>query len=393
MKIVCSSSVVFAEEAFGSLGEVHLLPPRDIDRTHVQDADLLVTRSTTPIHEDLLGGSKVQFVGTATIGTDHMDIPYLEQAGIQWTYAPGCNANSVGEYVSSALLCLANRHDLSLEGKTLGIVGAGNVGTRVARVAKALGLRVLLCDPPRARAEGGVSLQDDDTFHPLQTLMEASDILTLHVPLSREGEDPTFHLAGTAFFEGMKPGCILINAARGKIVDTEALLAAMESGTVAHAVIDTWENEPAYSQALLDRVDLGTPHIAGYSFDGLVNGTLSVYNDACRCFGVAPTWLPDDLMPAPDHPDIPLVTTAQRVETDLWEVVRQAYDIEADDRQLRAHPAEGNRERGIDFDQQRKNYPVRREFTASTVHLQPDAVRQESTLSGLGFSCVRELQG
>ena len=387
MKIVCSNSVVFAEQAFSSLGQVHLRAPRDISAADVQEASALVTRSTTPINAALLDGSQVQFVGTATIGIDHMDVDYLEQQGIRWTYAPGCNANSIAEYIVSALLCLANRHGFSLEGKTIGVIGGGNVGSRVMAVAEVLGLRILLNDPPRAREEEATPQDERVTYHALDTLLEQSDIVSLHVPLSHHGADPTYHLADAAFFERMKSGGIFINAARGAVVDTGALLKALDRGTVAHAIIDTWENEPDYSEALLDRANLGTPHIAGYSFDGLVNGTTRVYNDACRFFDVAPTWTPGASMPAPDAAQIHVSEGLRNSETVLWEAIQQAYDITSDDRQLREHGMKP--ERGKAFDRQRRDYAIRREFAASTVHLPPDAAHLEGILTGLGFACKK----
>ncbi|TFG59067.1 MAG: 4-phosphoerythronate dehydrogenase, partial [Spirochaetales bacterium] len=363
MKILCSSDMPYAKEAFSTLGDTLLKKGRSINANDVHDASILAIRSTTRVDEALLAGSAVGFVGTATIGNDHMDIPYLERAGIKWVHSPGCNANSVSEYVASALLFIASRHGFRLEGKTIGVIGVGNVGNLVVQKAGSLGMRVLKNDPPRSRGQERQTTDDgrrtteiglfrsDSTptlhhaittdpecFVGLDELLAESDIVTLHVPLNKRGPDATWHLAGNDFFRKMKPGCVFINSARGAVVETDALLEAMEKGKVSHAVIDTWEGEPALRQDLLERVDLGTPHIAGYSFDGKVTGTAMVYRAACAFLGVKPEWVPDKLLPAPEIPEI-RVSAAGRAEEDvLWEIVHRIYDITADDRRLRAGP-------------------------------------------------------
>jgi erythronate-4-phosphate dehydrogenase len=369
----------FAEEAFGTLGAVVVREGRAIGPADVRDAELLAVRSTTRIDRRLLEGSAVRFVGTATIGTDHMDTGYLDEAGIRWCYAPGCNANSVAEYVVCALLCLAARHGLSLDGRTLGIVGVGNVGGRVERKAAALGLRVLRNDPPRARTEPDAA----GTFVTLDALLAESDIVTLHVPLTRAGPDATVRMADADFFARMKRGAIFVNSARGAVMDTDALLSALAKGSVGHAVIDTWEHEPDIRDDLLQRIDLGTPHIAGYSFDGKVMGTVMVYREACRFLGVPPRWQPDGRLPAPPVPSVTADARARAWETALWEVVRRVYDIEADDRRLRRVPEKETIPEH--FDRLRREYPARREFRYTRVAcgpLPPDLVPR---IRGLGF--------
>jgi erythronate-4-phosphate dehydrogenase len=300
MKTVCCANMPFAEDAFSTLGEVVLLDGRAIAAADVRDADLLAIRSTTKVNASLLEGSPVRFVGTATIGIDHLDTAYLDSHGIRWCYSPGCNANSVAEYLVSALLCLARRHGFALEGRTLGVIGVGNVGRRVVEKAHALGLRVLQNDPPRQRNEPDQAA----SFVDLATLLAESDIVTVHVPLTREGRDATWHMVDTAFLGRMRDGAIFVNAARGPVMDTAALLAAMESGRVGHAVIDTWEGEPGFHPALLARADIGTPHIAGYSFEGKVGGTVMVYEEACRFLDVAPAWTVERHMPPPPVPQL-----------------------------------------------------------------------------------------
>jgi erythronate-4-phosphate dehydrogenase len=381
MKIVCSSTLACAREAFCGLGDVTVLEDRRISARDVREADALIVRSTTPVTRALLEQSRVRFAGTATIGTDHMDLPFLEQRGIRWCHAPGCNASSVSEYFTAALLCLAARNGFALRGRTVGVIGAGAVGTRVARKAELLGMRVLLNDPPRQRAEAPAGSR----FVPLDALLRHADVVTLHVPLTSEGEDRTLHLADESFFARLKPGAIFFNAARGAVVRTDDLLAALATGRVKHAVIDTWEGEPAYRKDLLARVDLGTPHIAGHSLEGKVRGTHQVYLEACRFFGVPPAWSPEPLLQRPNGPAAPVPPApADEVET-LWKAVRAAYDIEADDRRLREGCVDDPARRAEHFDSLRRNYPERREFPAFRVDpAAPDSPARD-ILRQLGF--------
>jgi len=388
MKIVCASNMPYALEAFGTLGDATAMDGRSIAAEHVRDAAILATRSTTKIDADLLDGSAVRFVGTATIGTDHMDIEYLEAAGIRWCYSPGCNANSVSEYVTSALLCLANRHGFTLEGKTIGVVGVGNVGSLVVRKAETLGLNVLQNDPPRERNERS---GERPPFVSLDRVVAESDIVTFHVPLENGGTDPTFHMADRRLFERLNPGCVFVNCARGAVIDTDALLAAMDSGQVAHAVVDTWEPEPAYRLDLLERTGIATPHIAGHSFEGKVSGTVMVYREASRFLGQEPSWSPDELLPEPIVPHVEVDAAGRGDETVLWDIVRQVYDIESDDKRLR-DLADPSREAGrtAHFDGLRKNYAVRREFRFTKVTLRNAAARLISKVRGLGFRTAQD---
>lgn len=379
-KIVCATNMPFAQEAFETLGHVRILEGRRICRTDLADTEILAIRSTTKVDRELLEGTGVRFVGTATIGTDHLDISWLEQAGIRWCYAPGCNANSVSEYVTAALLVLARRFNWRLDQMTLGVVGVGHVGSRVVQKAQALGLRVLQNDPPRQRATG------DPTFVSLQRLQEEADILTLHVPLTKEGPDPTWHMVNAAFFDRLARPITLINAARGAVVDTEALKRAIRSGRVRHAILDTWEGEPLVDLDLLAAVDLGTPHIAGYSFEGKVMGTVMVYEEACRFLGVLPAWRHEPHMPSPKISEWTVDAAGRREEECLEEAVRSVYDIEADDRRFRAMaaiPDPGGR--ATFFDRLRREYPERREFPSLRVILRNGSPRLAACFSALGF--------
>lgn len=358
MKILCCANMPMAMEAFSTLGETVLKDGRTITAEDVRNADILAIRSTTRVDEALLGGSRVQFVGTATIGTDHMDLHYLDSHGIKWCSAAGCNANSVSEFFTAAILELACRHGLKLEGMTLGVVGVGNVGRLVAAKGEALGMKVLLNDPPRQEAAAGATAEGSCIFHPLDTLAEQADILTFHVPMTREGPYPTWHMAGSRLLDSLKRGCILINAARGSVIDSQAFKSAVLSGKVAHSVIDTWEAEPGIREDILDIVDIASPHIAGHSYEGKVMGTVLVYRKACRFLGIEPAWDHEALMPAPVVPEINTDCLGLSHEEALRRIVSSVYDICEDDRNLRA----GKGNMAAHFDALRKNYRMRREF-------------------------------
>jgi erythronate-4-phosphate dehydrogenase len=390
MKIICATNMPFVLEAFSTLGEARILEGRDISAADVRDAGILALRSTTQVNRALLEGSQVRFVGTATIGTDHLDLTYFQEAGIHWCFAPGCNANSVSEYITAALLTLGERHGSTLEGKTIGVIGVGNVGSRVVRKARALGMRVLMNDPPRERLQkSGVrsqkGIEPDEAFVSLDRILAESDIITVHVPLTKDGPDKTFHLADGNFFSRARKGLIFLNAARGAVVDTPALLKALDLGQVGHVVLDTWEGEPKYRTDMLARVDLGTPHIAGHSFEGKVMGTVMVYREACRFLGVPATWSHEPLMPTTLVPRVEIDAAGRPDEAVLREVVRKLYDIEADDRRLRDTAVADDALRAKAFDRLRKDYPERREFQYTTVHLKQGSSGLRAKFDGLGF--------
>jgi len=378
MKIVADENIPLVKDAFSGLGEVRLARGRDLNAEAVRDAELLLVRSVTKVNAKLLDGSKVRFVATATIGTDHVDLGYLRQRGIAFASAPGSNANSVGEYVVAALLVLAKRGGFRLEGKTLGVVGVGNVGRKVVQKAQALGMTVLQNDPPLQRQTG------DPRFVPLDALFDA-DAITVHVPLARTGPDATYHLVNADFLKRMKRGSVFLNSSRGEVVDEPALSHALSSGHLSAAVLDVWKAEPSIDVSLLEQVALGTPHIAGYSFDGKINGTVMIYRAACEFLGVKPTWDPTPLLPPPAHPTITVDARGRDDEDVLREVVRTVYDIERDDRALRGLLQTPPAERGELFDALRHKYPVRREFQNSAVVGQSASQGLRRKLAGIGF--------
>ncbi len=379
MLIVADENIPFAREAFSTLGEVRLASGRALTPAMVRDAELLLVRSITRVDRALLEGSRVRFAATATIGTDHVDEAWLKQAGIAFAAAPGSNANSVGEYVVCALLTLAARQGRPLAGRSIGIVGVGNVGTRVEAKCRALGMEVRLNDPPLARRTG------DPKYRPLEELLSC-DFLTLHTPLEKGGPDPTWHLANAALLARMNPGAVLLNASRGAVADGRALLAALESGSLGGAVLDVWEGEPTPDLRLLARVDLATPHIAGYSYDGKVNGTEMIYRAACAHLGVEPRWDRAACMPAPEIAELPLEAAGRPEEEVLREAALRLYPIERDDASLRRVADQPADKRGVYFDRLRKDYPVRREFQNTRLRVAGGTPALERKLRGIGFT-------
>ncbi len=378
MKIVCAASVLYGAEAFGTLGETVVVPDGEISSAVLKDADALIVRSKTRVTPELLNGTSVQFVGTATAGFDHLDVDYLQAREIGWTEAGGCNANSVAEYVVAALLHLVEAHGLLVEDLTLGIVGVGNVGKAVLAKVEALGMRVLQNDPPRQCAENNPDLIE------LDAVLSDSDVVTLHTPLIDEGPFPTRHLANHRFFEQMQRGSLFINACRGEVTDSDALLTAMDSGVVRAAVLDVWEDEPTVRRDVLDRVDLGSAHIAGYSFEGKLNGTLMVYEDACQFFEMPSTFDASNHAPPPPAEPIVIDGRGRLAQDILHEAVRRAYDIRTDDQLLRESP-DGDKG-GAYFNGLRRGYRLRREFPCFRIQPVQLADDVQQTLMRLGFA-------
>lgn len=278
LNFVIERNVPFIAGLLEPYANVSYLAADEFTPATVKNADALIVRTRTRCDEDLLAKSRCRFIGTATIGTDHIDSEWCEAHGITVINAPGCNAPAVAQYVFASIMQLANR---PIGQYTIGIVGVGHVGSIVERWARGLGMKVLICDPPRQRAEGG------ENWSSLEEIAEKADIITFHTPLTREGDDRTFHIADEAFFASLSRAPIIINSARGPIVDTPALVEALDNGLVSSAVIDCWENEPEISIELLERAAIATPHIAGYSHDGKVRATQMIL-DAITTFFYLP---------------------------------------------------------------------------------------------------------
>ena len=379
MKIVCDNKIPFLRGVLEPWAEVLYLPGRETTPEVVRDADAIITRTRTKCDAALLAGSSVKVIATATIGYDHIDTAWCEAHGIVWRNAPGCNSWSVKQYIATVLCTLARRHGLELAGMTLGVVGVGNVGSKVAEVAALLGMRVLLCDPPRERALPSLPAATGNPFVSLETICRESDIITLHVPLSREGEDATWHLFDAARLASLRPDQFLINSSRGPVVDNAALKAALQEKRLRGAVLDVWEGEPEPDRALMDLLDVATPHIAGYSADGKANGTMASVRTVAGVLGLPLTdWRPGAI-PAPAQPlSFTLDATGKRRQEVLSEALLHTYNPLADDRALRATPEA--------FEQLRGDYPVRREPTAFTLQLQGGTPELAETLSAIGFT-------
>ncbi|HEX9614513.1 MAG TPA: 4-phosphoerythronate dehydrogenase [Bacteroidota bacterium] len=375
--IVVNKNTPFVFETFSPLGNVRMLETNEVNRDAVQDADILIVRSETRVDGGLLEGSSVRFVGTPTIGTDHIDLEYLKSRGVAFASAPGSNANSVAEYIAAALLVWADRNHESLATKTIGIVGVGNVGSKVDRVARILGMSTILNDPPRARESG------DPVFRGLEETLQA-DIVSIHVPLTRSGEGATWHLFDASRIRMMKKGSVLMNTSRGPVVDTGSLARALSAGQVSAAILDVWENEPAISVELLDRVFLGSPHIAGYSLDGKLNALRTIHDEVCRFLNTPPENLVDGIGMGKE----PRIMVSDHVTEELVivrETVRQAYDIELDDYMLRKITELPDSERPAYFARLRSTYRIRREFGYRTVELLPEQSAAGRILRELGF--------
>lgn len=374
MKIVCDNKIPFLKGALEPYAQVVYLPGSDTTPDVVRDADAIITRTRTKCNESLLKGSKVKMIATATIGYDHIDTKWCESNGIEWTNAPGCNSWSVQQYIGSLLVTMSRELGFCCKQKTLGVVGVGNVGSKVARIGALLGFKVLLCDPPRARREGTAG------FVTLDEIIDKSDIITCHVPLQRSGEDCTFHMIDAARLASMRRDQILINSSRGEVVDCKALKAALKNGAIKAASLDVWENEPDIDCELLSLLFTGTPHIAGYSLDGKANGTMMSVQAIGRKFDLpCSDWTVTDI-PLPLQPvEFTLDAAGKTPQEVLADAILYTYNIKDDDARLRADTGS--------FERQRADYPVRREFPAFTVTLKNDDTgRATVILREIGFN-------
>ena len=379
MKIIADENIPCVEKAFASMGDVELLPGRGMRPEQVRDADILLVRSVTRVDEGLLAGSKVRFVGSATIGFDHVDREYLQSRGIGFSTAPGSNAISAAEYVISALMVLSERNRINFNEKTAGIIGCGNVGSRVLEKLSALGTQCLVNDPP-LKERGG-----HDDYVELDALLQA-DIITVHVPLVSGADHPTFHLLDKVFLEQLKPGAILINTSRGSVVDNRALDHLLGQRSDLSVVLDVWEGEPEISTSLLEKVTLGTPHIAGYSLDGKLRGTEMIYIAASKFLQRPLQWSAVNELPATPPLDLEKFTVDD-VSGNVRRAVLDCYDVREDDERLRGILSLPPQDRAACFDRLRKEYPVRREFQARKITSAGVDEASRGVLRGLGFAC------
>jgi len=374
MNLLVDENIAFAKEAFSEFGKTTLVDGRSLTNKNAKEADVIIVRSITQVNEELLKNSKVRFVGTATIGTDHIDLEYLKRRDITFADAKGCNADSVAEYVFVALLKVASEKNIFLNGKSISVIGVGNIGSRIVRLAESLGLIVLKNDPPLERKGIGrnyVSLDDA-----LQ-----ADIISIHVPMSHEGIDKTFHLLKENNLKKIKSGTVIINTSRGAVIDNIALLSESVKKEF-NLILDVWENEPSINSDLLAKTKIATPHIAGYSIEGKVNGTKMIYNSLCKFLNVNYAWEPK--LPQIEGKDLQL-SNSKSSEEKLFKLFSSIYDIENDDAGLREISNYKLSEQGGYFDLLRKSYPVRREFSNFMVHISYNQQHLKPVLENFRF--------
>jgi erythronate-4-phosphate dehydrogenase len=372
--LIADNHIPFLKGILEPFAKVIYVEGGQIDHKLAKKADGLITRTRTFCNAALLEGTPVKFIATATIGFDHIDTDYCSKKGISWFHAPGCNASSVRQYLASALVRLALKHNFGLHRKKIGIIGVGHVGSKVAQLARALGMIPLLNDPPRERNE------NISGFVSLEEICETADIITFHVPLGLEGQDKTFHMADREFFEKLKKKPLVINSSRGSVVETNAVKAAIEHGEISGFAADVWENEPDLDLELLKKSDIATPHIAGYSVEGKANGTAACVQAASRFFNFGiDNWYPSPLPP----PENLLIEINARNKTDeqvIFEAILASYDVMKDDAILRKDPSQ--------FENFRNHYPVRREFGIYSVHLLNAKPELLAILKRVGYSLV-----
>ncbi len=370
MKILADQNMPLVEQYFADFGEVTRFDGRNLTPDALIDVDVLLTRSVTKVNSDLLAhANKLSFVGTATIGVDHIDTQLLNDKGIAFSSAPGCNAVAVAEYVISSLFALSQENAAPLSGQTIGIVGVGNIGSCLAQKLKALNVDVLLCDPIK-HEQGSLAEHVE-----LDELLERVDAVTFHVPLIKTGEHKTHHLIDEKRLKALKPGLAVINASRGEVIDNQALLSVMEQGADLDLVLDVWENEPNILIPLLDHVRYASVHIAGHTLEGKARGTQMLYQALCKLKGVTAEKSLADFLPQPAVTSLSLQSSF--IEADIARLVHLIYDVRRDDGILLRNLAKDG------FDRLRKNYPVRREFSTLTVK---GSAQHTDALAQLGFN-------
>jgi Phosphoglycerate dehydrogenase and related dehydrogenases len=369
MKIVVDENMPLTQALFAEFGEVVALPGRTMTAEQLADADILLVRSVTKVNATLLSqANKLKFVGTATIGTDHIDKAFLAEKNITFASAPGCNKVSVGEYIISALLVIAEKYQFSLSGLSLGIVGAGNTGSAVAGKARQLGINVKLCDPFKAQSG------DSRTFVSYEEALKC-DLISFHVPLTRNCEHATFHLLDKKHIQALRSDQILLNASRGEVWDNQAMLSRQQSAEPLRLVMDVWENEPDILHELVPFTEIATPHIAGYSLEGKYRGTFMLYEAFCQQFGFEMKKQLSPLLPVADICSLSLQTAVN--EAVLKKLIHLVYDVRRDDARFRHLVGQPGQ-----FDEMRKKYPERREWSSLSVVAESD----RNVLVDLGFN-------
>ncbi len=374
MKIIADDKIPYLKGVLEPYIDVEYLPGGDITKEKLEEVVGLITRTRTKCNAELLAGSSVKAVASATIGIDHLDTGYCEENDIKWFNAPGCNSGGVQQWFITALMHYVTIKQLKLSDLTLGVIGVGNVGKKIVRFAESVGMRVLLNDPPREEREGSCQ------FRSLDVLQRECDVLTFHVPLTRSGKHKTFHMANDDFFKNVKPGTLLINSCRGEVVDTESLQRFLLSGVISDVILDVWENEPDLSKILLGKSFLATPHIAGYSIEGKANGTAAVVRAISGVLGFPlDEWYPDEV--ANQEPKVYKLNAKNKsFEELLFEVFSNTYNIKGDDKMLRSHPEK--------FEKLRSDYNYRNESVAWTIELNNGTPEMAQIFRNLGFNVI-----
>lgn len=377
LNIVADENMPLVEEIFSEFGSVKRVAGRNMSPADVCDADLLLVRSVTQVNELLLEKASPKFVGTATIGTDHIDTGYLQQQGIAFSSAPGCNADAVVEYVLSAIFHLAQTQGFDPAERTWGIIGVGNVGGRLQKRLRGLEYNVLINDPPR-EARG------DDGFVTLDQLLSDADVVCMHTPLTREGAHPSYHLLAEPELKRLKPDTILLNAGRGPVINNADLLTLKKLRDDLTLILDVWEHEPVVDPELAAVTEIATPHIAGYSHDGKIRGTFMLYEACCQALGIQQTKTLDDFLPEPAIKQVMV-----NGDVTALDLIRLRYDPYRDDRALRRTLDEEAQTRALSFDRLRKQYPQRREFSSLQVIGEMDESLQQQARA-LGFKVAAD---
>lgn len=373
MIIYADENMPYVRDFFADLGEVRLVNGRTLTSEQISDAEVLLVRSVTKVNPQLIAKSpKLKFVGTATIGTDHIDQAYLQQRGIGFSSAPGCNAQSVVEYVLSSIFVLAEKYQWDLQTKTVGVVGVGNIGRLLVQALQALSIRVLCCDPQRAATEA------DFPHIEFEQLLPQLDIVSFHVPLVKTGPEATVNLLNAQTLTLLKPDCAVINACRGEVTNNDALLSEAQSGHKRALVLDVWANEPEPDLRLIPHTDIASAHIAGHSIEGKARGTEMLYQALCQQLGLVPRLSLAQVLPAPQISELKINSNFGLL--DVQNLSRLLYDVRRDDALFRFYMMQDNKTQG--FDWLRKSYPPRREY--SSVRLTGQEVPE--FLTTLGFS-------
>ncbi|MCB0730239.1 MAG: 4-phosphoerythronate dehydrogenase PdxB [Ignavibacteriae bacterium] len=376
MKIIADDKIPFLKGVLEPYGNIEYYPGKEITKDKIIDADALIIRTRTKCNADLLYDTNVKLITTATIGYDHIDTNYCEENNLKWLNAPGCNSSSVHQYITTVLLHIAEKENIDLTQKVLGIVGVGNVGSKIQKAANALGMKILLNDPPRERNES------NSKFVSLEKIKEEADIITFHVPLNNDGIDKTYHLADEKFFNELNKMPIIINSSRGEVVETSAIKNAIKNKKVSNVILDVWENEPEIDLELLEMTDISTPHIAGYSAEGKANGTSVCVNAVNKFFnlGIQENWYPTEIPLSKNGNEIEIDCSNKNDQQILSEAVSQTYDLLYDSILLKKSPET--------FEKQRGDYPIRREFSNYKVKLKSNNSSVEKKIKKLGFKIL-----